>query len=122
MRIVSLLPSATEIIAGLGLANVAAQTANLARKRVLFIEWTQPLMGAGCWMPAVIEAAGGEVVLASDGGHAPTLDWAQVAAADPDVIIAAPCGFDMARLRQAVAAIADDPRRFDASIWTPYYA
>ena len=88
-----------------GFAALKAQTDTLARKKVFFMEWTAPLMGAGNWMPETIAAAGGDVVLGEDGLHSPTVSWDDIAAADPDVIIVGPCGFDIARARQEMAAI-----------------
>ena len=88
-----------------GFAALKAQTDTLARKKVFFMEWTAPLMGAGNWMPETIAAAGGDVVLGEDGLHSLTVSWDDIAAADPDVIIVGPCGFDIARACQEMAAI-----------------
>ncbi|MGC6533993.1 MAG: cobalamin-binding protein [Parvibaculales bacterium] len=92
-----------------GFAALKAQTDTLARKKVFFMEWTAPLMGAGNWMPETIAAAGGDVVLGDDGVHSPTVSWGDIAAADPDVIIVGPCGFDIARARDEMAALVDLP-------------
>ena len=88
-----------------GFAALKAQTDTLPRKKVFFMEWTAPLMGAGNWMPETIAAAGGEVVLGKDGVHSPTVTWDDIAAADPDVIVVGPCGFDIARARDEMAAL-----------------
>ena len=88
-----------------GFAGLRQKTAALPRKRVFFMEWTAPLMGAGNWMPDVIAAAGGDVVLGEEGVHSPTVNWADIAAADPDVIIVGPCGFDIARARAEMAPL-----------------
>lgn len=92
-----------------GFAALKAQTNKLARKKVFFMEWTAPLMGAGNWMPATIAAAGGDVVLGDEGVHSPTVGWDDIAAADPDVIIVGPCGFDIERAREEMAAIVGAP-------------
>ncbi|WP_296597482.1 cobalamin-binding protein [Phenylobacterium sp.] len=63
------------------------------RPRVAAIEWIDPLMAGGNWMPELIEAAGGESLFAVAGQHSPWLDRAALAAADPDVILLLPCGF-----------------------------
>ena len=88
-----------------GFAALKAQTDTLPRKKVFFMEWTAPLMGAGNWMPETIAAAGGEVVLGKDGVHSPTVTWNDIAAADPDVIVVGPCGFDIGRARDEMAAL-----------------
>ncbi|TAJ73413.1 MAG: cobalamin-binding protein [Phenylobacterium sp.] len=63
------------------------------RPTVAAIEWIDPLMAGGNWMPELIEAAGGESLFATAGQHSPWLDWSALAAADPDVILLLPCGF-----------------------------
>ncbi len=67
------------------------------RPRVACIEWIEPLMAAGNWTPELIEMAGGINLFGEAGRHSPWMTWEQLAAADPDVIVIAPCGFDLAR-------------------------
>jgi iron complex transport system substrate-binding protein len=92
-----------------GFSKLRAQTASLTSKRVFFMEWTAPLMGAGNWMPETIAAAGGDVVLGQEGAHSPVVSWAQVAEADPEVILVGPCGFSIERAREEMAAVSDLP-------------
>jgi iron complex transport system substrate-binding protein len=80
------------------------------RPRVACIEWIDPLMAAGHWLPELVEMAGGSYVTGEAGAHAPRLDWDGLAAADPDVILITPCGFDLARTRIEVAALETHPR------------
>ena len=91
-----------------GFAALRATTETLPRKKVFFMEWTTPFMGAGNWMPETIAAAGGEVVLGQEGVHSPTVTLAEIAAAAPDVILVGPCGFSMDRARQEMAALQDN--------------
>ncbi len=93
-----------------GFETLRSATKNLPRQRVFFMEWTAPLMGAGNWMPATIAAAGGDVVLGEEGVHSPVIDWADVAKADPDVIVVGPCGFSIDRARAEMAALVDLPQ------------
>jgi iron complex transport system substrate-binding protein len=88
-----------------GFAALRAQTAALATRKVFFMEWTVPLMGAGNWMPETIAAAGGAVVLGQEGVHSPTVSMADIAAADPDVIVVGPCGFSIERAAQELAPL-----------------
>jgi iron complex transport system substrate-binding protein len=71
------------------------------RPRVLSIEWIDPVMVGGTWMPELIEIAGGLGLVTRPGDHAPTLSRAQLAALDPapDVVLVKPCGFDIDRVR-----------------------
>lgn len=86
---------------------VAERAAGLEpRPRVACIEWIEPLMIAGNWTPELIAMAGAIDVLGQPGAHAGTIELAAIAAADPDVIWVTPCGFDLARTRQELPALA----------------
>jgi len=67
------------------------------RPRVAVIEWTDPIFAAGHWVPEMIRRAGGVDVLAEPGEHSTTRTLAQVRDASPEVILVAPCGFDLQR-------------------------
>jgi len=54
-------------------------------------------MSAGNWMPELVELAGGVPLFGEAGKHSPWLEWRDVVAADPDVVIVSPCGFGIAR-------------------------
>jgi iron complex transport system substrate-binding protein len=69
------------------------------RPRVAFLEWIDPPMGAGAWIPELVERAGGQPVLGEAGLDAGWISLEELAAADPDVIVIAPCGFDLPRTR-----------------------
>jgi iron complex transport system substrate-binding protein len=86
--------------------NLARHVAGRARPRTLVLEWTDPPMSGGHWTPGLIELAGGEPILAHPGANSQVLEWEAIAAADPDVIIVAPCGFDLAKTQAAVAELA----------------
>jgi iron complex transport system substrate-binding protein len=64
------------------------------RPRVAALEWLDPPFVAGHWTPQLIEYAGGEDVLGFAGEHSEERSWNDVRAAQPDVVIAMPCGFD----------------------------
>ena len=79
---------------------VAARSHALpARPRVACVEWIEPLMAAGNWMPELVEMAGGVNLFGEAGRHSPWMTWEELADADPDVILVSPCGFDLARTR-----------------------
>lgn len=67
------------------------------RPRVACIEWTDPLMAAGNWVPEMVAMAGGIDVFGEAGEHAPWITWNDLKAADPDVIVFMPCGFGLER-------------------------
>ena len=72
---------------------------------MLVLEWTDPPMSGGHWTPGLVELAGGEPVLADPGANSRVLTWDEIAAADPDVVIVAPCGFGLARAQHEIAAL-----------------
>jgi iron complex transport system substrate-binding protein len=80
------------------IATQAKQTGR--RPRVACIEWHEPLMAAGNWVPELVELAGGEDLFGKAGLHSPWISWDQFVASDPDAIMSMPCGFDLARTRQ----------------------
>jgi iron complex transport system substrate-binding protein len=68
-----------------------------SRPRIVCIEWIDPLMAAGNWMPEMIAMAGGENLFGKAGEHSPWMKFEELANANPDVILIAPCGFNMER-------------------------
>ena len=100
------------LIAGLltrieGIAARAAMTGS--RPRVACIEWIEPLMAAGNWIPELVALAGGEDLFGVAGAPAPWIEPAALAAADPDVIVVMPCGFGIARSAAEMAALHAQP-------------
>jgi iron complex transport system substrate-binding protein len=76
------------------------------RPRVACLEWIDPLMGCGNWLPELVERAGGESVTGAAGEHAEWTSLEELAALDPDTILIAPCGFDLTRGRRELAVLA----------------
>jgi len=74
---------------------------------VACIEWIEPLMAAGNWTPELIALAGGINLFGEAGKHSPWMTWEELVAADPDVIIVAPCGFDLERTAQEMYWLTD---------------
>lgn len=67
---------------------------------VACIEWADPLMAAGNWVPSLVDIAGGKDLFGQASLHAPWLDPEKLFAADPDVIVFMPCGFGLERSTQ----------------------
>lgn len=72
----------------------AALEAGAHRPRVFVAEWIDPPFVPGHWLPDMIDAAGGEALLAEPGRPSHPTTWAEVAAADPELLVIAACGFD----------------------------
>ncbi len=87
------------------LDRVAAAVAGRRRPSVAVIEWVDPPFTAGHWIPDLVRAAGGRPVAAHPGARSEETTWAAVAAAAPELIIVAPCGYHLAgAIGQAQAA------------------
>jgi iron complex transport system substrate-binding protein len=79
------------------------------RPTVACIEWMDPLMAAGNWVPEMVELAGGQNLLGRAGEDSPWLDWEPLRAANPDILLLMPCGFDCARTRNEMALMSSRP-------------
>jgi len=86
------------------------------RPRVALVEWLDPPMIAGGWMPELARIAGGEPVLVTDVVHSPEVRWTDIAEGDPDVVVVLPCGFDVRRSigEMEVAAVREGLRSIRA--------
>ena len=76
---------------------------------VAAIEWTDPLMASGNWIPELVELAGGKLLFGVAGQHSPYIEWDALLKADPEVIIIMPCGFDLERTRQETIPLEQHP-------------
>ncbi|WP_420450980.1 ABC transporter substrate-binding protein [Ilumatobacter sp.] len=77
------------------LAEVARRTLGAHRPRTFVLEWIDPPFPSGHWVPDLVEAAGGEAVLARRGERSIPTRWDLIVESDPDVVVVAPCGFDL---------------------------
>jgi iron complex transport system substrate-binding protein len=64
---------------------------------VACIEWMEPLMVSGNWVPELVTIAGGTPVLAQPGKHSPYIDWVDLRLQDPEIIVVMACGFSIER-------------------------
>ena len=78
------------------LRRIRDRTRRLPSRSLVMVEWLDPPMVAGGWMPELARIAGGEPLLVDD-GESRALDWGAVAAADPDHVLVLPCGFSLPR-------------------------
>lgn len=78
-----------------GFSAISDKVAGHDRPTVVSVEWLDPLMTGGNWMPELIEIAGGQNLLSEAGKHSPWCDWDSIRNADPDVLLLLPCGFSI---------------------------
>lgn len=79
---------------------ITKDAAGLETRSVACVEWADPLMAAGNWVPELVTLAGGYDVFGKPGAHAPWIEWDALRQTDPDVIIFMPCGFGLDRCRR----------------------
>jgi iron complex transport system substrate-binding protein len=88
------------------LTRTAARVAGRRRPRVAVIEWVDPPFTAGHWVPDLVTAAGGEPVAAHPGAKSMPTTWSAVAAADPEHVVVAPCGFHLPGAIEQASSVA----------------
>lgn len=88
---------------------VPALAAGSVRPRVVCLEWLEPLYAAGHWVPEMVEIAGGRDVLGRVREPSFVVEWEAVRAAEPEVLVIMPCGFDVARTRQEAGRLTGRP-------------
>lgn len=76
---------------------------------VACIEWLDPLMISGNWIPELVEVAGGTPVLSTKGQHSPYIDWVDLQLADPEIIVVMPCGFSIERTLKEIDILLQQP-------------
>ena len=84
---------------------VSAATVGRDRPRVLVLEWTDPPFAPGHWIPEMVALAGGESVLGTVGEKSYRIDWETARASAPDIVVCAPCGFDLAASTELAQAV-----------------
>jgi iron complex transport system substrate-binding protein len=106
-------PEAEAVVAGLErrIDDVRRRVERIAaasgrpKPRVLTIEWLDPLMVGGTWMPELVELAGGRALAAKPGENAPTVSPEDLARLAPDVVLVKPCGFTLERGRAEIGSL-----------------
>ncbi len=99
-RLVTRLRSRLDAVA----AEVATRPPHRA-PRVLLLEWTEPPFAPGHWVPEMIIAAGGAPTIGAVGEKSVRVSWEQALAQDPDVVVCAPCGYDLAGAAELADAV-----------------
>ena len=95
-----------------GRMDAIAEKADAVKTRPTFacIEWIDPMMSAGNWMPELVAMAGGTNLFGKAGEHSPWMKMEELAAKDPEVIMISPCGFSMQRSREELPTLTGNPR------------
>ncbi len=72
------------------------------KKRIVCIEWLEPLMNAANWVPTLVEKAGGINLMGEEAHHSHYIQWNDIVSLNPDVILVMPCGFGIARTLEEI--------------------
>ncbi len=105
-------PRAETLIANLQerLTTLSDATTQLPdRPSIACIEWIDPLMAAGNWVPELVEIAGGRNLFGEADKHSPWMTFEELIEKDPDVIAIMPCGFDIERSRKEMTSLTERP-------------
>lgn len=104
--------TAEEVIRGLKrrLWKLEQQTRHLPHPRIACLEWLDPLIAAGNWVPELLEIAGGKYALTGAGEHSPVMTWDALGAYQPEVLVLMPCGFPIAQTQRELSALRTQPQ------------
>ncbi|MBU8877386.1 ABC transporter substrate-binding protein [Bacillus sp. FJAT-29790] len=78
-------------------------------KRVMIMEWLDPIYNCGHWIPDQIALAGGVDMLSNPAGYSVVTPWEKVQQYDPEVLVIAPCGFQVGRSIQELGQLTNKP-------------
>ncbi|MGD1085807.1 MAG: cobalamin-binding protein [Verrucomicrobiota bacterium] len=90
--------------------DIIQQTCLITRRpAVACLEWLDPPMSAGDWLPELVEIAGGRNLFGRAGQPSAALEWETLCRADPEILVLMPCGFDVERTRREAKALEQQP-------------
>jgi iron complex transport system substrate-binding protein len=106
--------TAADLVASLdarveAVAETVSDAAGADAPRVAVLDWLDPVMVAGHWVPEMVRRAGGRYDLEDAGAHSQPREWATVAEYDPKVIVLSPCGFELDQLRASLDEVTARP-------------
>ena len=90
-------------------AIAARALASPQRPTVACLEWIEPLMAAGNWVPELVDMAGATNLFGVAGKHSPWLAWNDLCSHDPDCLVVMPCGFDLSRTESEMYWLVERP-------------
>lgn len=91
------------------LKQIQDDVSDLQWPNVLAIEWMEPLMSAGNWVPQLIQLAGGQPMEAEAGEHSPWIEWEKIQQLNPDIITVMPCGYTLKQTISEISTLTGRP-------------
>jgi len=89
---------------------------------VACVEWIDPPFNGGHWVPEQVALAGGTDVLGEPGARSREINWAEVRAARPELVVVMPCGWDARRAEREARAVPDLGARIVAVDGNAYFS
>jgi iron complex transport system substrate-binding protein len=74
-------------------------------KRVMLLEWLSPIYNCGHWIPYQIAQAGGIDMLSNPSGYSDIVPWQKIKGYNPEVLVIAPCGFNVGRAKKELHSL-----------------
>lgn len=100
------------------LARVQSAVAGKSRPRVLVLEWSDPPFLGGHWVPEMVQVAGGTHLLGEAGAASRRASWDEIRAAQPEIVMLAPCGYDLSQTLAQAESIEGELRSLGArQVW-----
>jgi iron complex transport system substrate-binding protein len=97
---------------------VVRRVANQPRPRTVVLEWTDPPFAPGHWVPEMVGLAGGNCVVGLEGVKSFRIGWSELVAANPEVVVCAPCGYDLDGASELATALVESGRLpFQLPVW-----
>ncbi|MDZ7716860.1 MAG: cobalamin-binding protein [Balneolaceae bacterium] len=90
-------------------AYIKSETHNLPSKSICCIEWLDPIMTAGNWVPELIQIAGGKSVGAKAGSHSPFINWDKLQKYNPKIMAIMPCGYNINQTLKEIDTLTSRP-------------
>ena len=90
--------------------NLCKMAEDFEKRTVACIEWIDPMMAAGNWVPELVQMAGGINLFGSKGKHSPWMKFEDLIKNDPDVIIVMPCGYNIDKSNQEMDTLRKMPK------------
>ena len=87
------------------LENIKSKNINQIKPKVACIEWIDPLMAAGNWIPEMVNIAGGEDVFGKSGKDSHWINFRDIEEHNPDIIIFLPCGYNIEKTNNEVESL-----------------
>lgn len=84
---------------------IEKRTENEKKPTVVSVEWIDPLMTGGNWMPELVKIAGGVNLLSSAGKHSEWIEWEAIQQVDPDILLVVPCGYSISQTLNEMNAL-----------------